>query len=442
MTQSELTHLDQALSRLERALDDSPADHTELAWIETRTSRAASSGRQPVRRPRVETTVLVRVRERRRFGFHRTGGGEPQSLQDAVRSAFAQTRIHEPKNHWRAPLEGPLPDLLRGNLFDPRLGRLSPEEGRDLLLAALEKGERAQLEWTEGRIAMASSRGLRLQVRVSSATLFVAAGRGAEAGTARGSGRTLKRLDLAGTVLRARGRRSTPASGAGEELAQGAPTVLSPEAATAFLEELSLHLLAPAGGEGYFQRNGGLLLSPAVNLVDDGGDPRGMPFPFDLKGAAKLPLRLVQEGLIGPMPRGLASPEDQLGAFSAGGGELRCSNLLLEPGKASEERLLQAAEGGLWVGSLSQVECLDPRELRIRCRARGMRRIRGGRLAEALADRLLETTVPGLLGHVRAVGSTLICRAHGSGVFGGTTAPALLLDSLPEALEAQPASEL
>ena len=432
MARRGLTHLDRVLSKFEGALDVSPADHTELVWIETRTSQAVSSKRIPAHEPRIETTVLVRVLEQQRLGHHRTGSYEPQVLEDAVRSACAQARLQAPLNRWRAPIDRRLPDLSGSDLFEPGLGALSPKEGRELLLSVLKKEERGQLEWTQGQVAVASAQGLRRRAQVTSATLFVSAGQGAEAGTARTCARTLQRLDLEGTVERARQRRCSVGSLALEDVAGSTPAVLSPEATTAFLEKLSNLVLAPTleNREAFFQRCGGSRLSPAINLYDDGGDLAGMPFPFDLKGAPKLPLWLVREGVVQPMPRGSRTPEDQLGSFSAGGGEVRCSNLVLRPGQAGEEELLRAAEKGTWVSSFSHFDWTDPSRLGVRCRARGLRRIRGGCLAEALPDRILETSLEDLLGRVLKAGNTAVSRALGSGVFGGTTAPALLLERL------------
>src|SRR5262245_15132988 len=97
--------------RLERAVADSPADETEIAWIEVRrnreeTSRRRREGNQAAHAAhgshdahgsdlaeRRERTILVRVVERGRTGTFRTGSADPSDLEAAVREALAQARL-------------------------------------------------------------------------------------------------------------------------------------------------------------------------------------------------------------------------------------------------------------------------------------------------------------------------------------------------------------
>lgn len=446
MEKRKLKPLDQVEARLEEALEASPADFTEIAWIQTLRQRAGSAQSRPeIPSPAEavpETTVLVRVRERRRFGYHRTGHGSTQELHDAVRHALAQARLHEPVNRWRACQEDPLPSLTKADLLDPELSQLEEEEAQGRLQGLLDRGERAQLDWTLAQIAVASSRGLRRQARVTSATLFVTSGRGAEAGTARGSARRVDLLDPAGLVEAARRRRSPGAVEDGP--AEGAPVVLSPEAVATLLEEVAPFVLGPMAKESFFHEGGprgGLrggsasVEEPALrrhlSLVDDATEPTAFPFPFDLKGAAKSRLWIVQEGTVHPLPRGAGSPEDQLGPFAAGGGEVRASNLLLPAGSSTTEELLAQAGDGLWIGSFSRAECLSPQRLTLECRARGRRRIEKGKLGPALPDEPLRFDLADLLEGVRGLGGKLVRRAFMDGTLGGTAAPALLVERLP-----------
>ena len=89
--------LDEMVSRLERTLASSPADATEIVWIDARRGQESNDGKR--RRDsyeQEETTVFVRVRESGRYGFHRTDVAEPSDLARTVREALAQARLSQP----------------------------------------------------------------------------------------------------------------------------------------------------------------------------------------------------------------------------------------------------------------------------------------------------------------------------------------------------------
>jgi hypothetical protein len=87
--------------------------------------------------------------------------------------------------------------------------------------------------------------------------------------------------------------------------------------------------------------------------------------------------------------------------------------LTLQPGEPSGEELLRRAEGGVWVSELDPVEAFDPRALRFRAVARGVRRISGagsqsGALGPALPDLVWEDRLPDLLTRVLGVGNEAV----------------------------------
>jgi predicted Zn-dependent protease len=105
--------------------------------------------------------------------------------------------------------------------------------------------------------------------------------------------------------------------------------------------------------------------------------------------------------------------------------EAASAHLFLLPGSASEEELLQAADGGLWVSALEPLEGYDARALRFRTAARGVRLITGGALGRSLPDLLWEDDLRRVLSRVLAVGSELVPLATGAGLFRATTTPML-----------------
>src|SRR6185295_15027607 len=122
---------------------------------------------------------------------------------------------------------------------------------------------------------------------------------------------------------------------------------------------------------------------PAVNLRDDPTDPRGLPFPFDLLGAASRPLDLVTGGVaVTPaiddrLSRALDRPPT---SQRVAPDEAAAAHLFLLPGDAAEDDLLRTAAGGIWVSGLEPLEAYDPQALRFRAVARGVRQIDGGAL--------------------------------------------------------------
>ncbi|HLX06669.1 MAG TPA: metallopeptidase TldD-related protein [Thermoanaerobaculia bacterium] len=264
MPGDELVSLDEMTARLERALASSPADSTEILWIEARRSEvAAGRGRRDGARapeaaadggragaasaaassPHRERSLLIRVRQSGRTGLHRTGGAGASDLENAVRDAMAQARLApattaeplptaagERAANERPSGERPTgeraaggdpalavqggPDL-DGALFDQELAELEAGQARGLLDRAAGRRERLRLAWLEGRVVVANSAGLRRAARVTAASFEVSCGTGAGAGSAAGAARHLSALGIQDLLDRARARHGGAEAGAG-----------------------------------------------------------------------------------------------------------------------------------------------------------------------------------------------------------------------------------
>jgi predicted Zn-dependent protease len=464
---TELMALDEILGRIERALAYSPAESTEITWIEAWRAGVASGRERPSGLDgggRPERSLLLRVRQSGRTGLHRTGGAEASDLENAVRDALAQARLApatqgEPlagiggaTGTGGASGAGGTGGAMDGGLLhDPELAALEPAGARDLLDRAAGRGERLRLSWLEGRVAVANSAGLRRAARVTAASFEAGCGRLAGAGSAMAAARRLDGLDMADTLDRARGRHagggatggaagSAAGAGPGSEpeplaLPSHLTMVLSEQATAALLDLLNRHALSAAALHSATSclhgRLGEPLFAPCLSLRDDGTDPRALPFPFDLAGWSKRPVDLVVDGVFAspavdprlarelgrqPTPHALA-PDEWLAV-----------NLLLLPGNRAplpERELLAMAEDGIWVGALAGVECFEPRSLRFRAQARGVRRIAGGALGAPLPDLLWEDRLPAALARVQALGDRPMAIATGDMLFGATAAPLL-----------------
>jgi predicted Zn-dependent protease len=481
MSRAELASLDEMTARLERALAASPAESTEIVWIETRRTQViAGRGRRdaaraagPGGRAPCERNLLVRVRQSGRTGLHRTGGVEPSELENAVRDAMAQARLApataaEPLAGAgsAAGLGGPGPG--RGDaIYDPELAELEPARARALLDGAAERGELLRLAWLEGRVTVVNSAGLRQAARVTAASFEASCGRGPGAGSAAGAARRLDALYFHDTLDRARARHAGAAAGEdaaasgaesgargpsgaegeggeggtapppAETRLSGLPMVLSEQSAAALIELLNRHALSAAAQRDPVCRLHGKLgepvLAACLSLRDDGTDPRALPFPFDLAGWPKRQVDLFVDGVFAT-PAVDARLAAEIGRPATPHGmapdESIAANLLLLPGNREplpEAELLRQAEDGIWIGALDGLECFDPGRLRFRARARGIRRIAGGALGPPLPDFLWEDDLPAALSRAAALGDRPATIATGDMLFGATVAPPLAL---------------
>ncbi len=452
--------LDDMAERLSKALATSVADETEIAWIETST-RTASAGRE--RSEGGEGTiegawrsVMVRVREGRRRGSFRTGTAEPGEIASGIRQALAASRAAAPApepeqdpepepepDEGEAPIAGDPTPLL----WDPEVARLDTALARELLAQRVGGTERARLDWSLTRVAVATSAGALRRAQATAVTLGVYSGGsdGAGAGRAAASARSLADLDLPAIVERARrrapGSRLGPLPGPGLGGAPAAgPVIFSQEAACALVELLAQAALSSRAFEAPGSPLAGLLdehvLSPTVSLIDDGLDPAGLPFPFDLLGRRKRRMAMVEGGVVrtpavtdelSPRVRRPPTPH------AVGPDEARPTNLFLlppsVPGRSGtdETEVLAAAEGGIWIGSLHGLECFDPGRVAARARVRGARRVRGGTLGEPLPELVWEDSLLRLFSQVRALGSEPV-RLSDHRLPGGTSAPMVAVD--------------
>lgn len=424
-----LRSLDRVREELAVAVDRSPADETEIVWVESRRGRTGYRVPDLDSYRRRSRQVISRVREGRRPGLHRTGGGRAGEFDSAVRHALAAARAAPPES---------LPLLPQGNesepsptaLCDPELEVLHAKEARRLLQEALRDDEAAIIEWTIGQVAIANSRQLARGERASSVMVEVRSGVDAGAGFARDAARSVDGLKLTRLVETARERRAPEAAAATPP--SGAPVLLAPEATVELVELLNLHSFSSRSiveGESFLlQHTGVQVFDRRLDLADDACRESGLPFPFDLEGVSKTPVELVSAGV--PRRPALDTATAARVGLSptchcTGGEEAYPLNTFLRPGEQSEPDLFRIADGGVWVSRLEEVECFDPTRMRVRARARGVRRLQAGRLAEPVSDLVWEDSLLRVFSNLLAIGATCFCRPSRDGFLGGTAAPAL-----------------
>lgn len=428
----------QIRSIFEQVLAASPADETELVWFEqlqgvtSFPDDESAFGRtvDSVGDPRL--TVLVRVVEGRRQGWHRTEIDDASQLESGLRQALALAKVQ--KKVRRSPVFPT--DTCELNfqppLFDRRISELDPESAKELLRKWCGDSTRGRLSWTATRLVVVNSHGLRRRADATQVTLEATCGGGACSGRAAGSARTLDDLHPQKICDRARG---CCAGGELGELPGGSlPVLLAPEATAELLNVLNTFAFSSRtylDGTSFLTRHrNDQVFARHLNLRDDGTRVPGVPFPFDFEGSPKKPLDVIVNGQPATPALNLfqgAQAGLKPTAQAVGGQDSLFGHLYLLPGESSEEELLAAADGGLRIGWLDPPECDEPEQLRIRTTARCVRRIEDGRLGAPLPDLMWEESLLSALARLQAIGRDLVVRSTPTTILGAITAPAVVI---------------
>lgn len=378
-----------------------------------------------------DNDVLIRVLTHERVGVHRASSLEHGELERALRAALADARdpAARSSHHVGALPDPPSGDPLAG--FDPTLANLSTQQAEAFLARLGVPDARARLEWGSVSRAVVHSAAASRWTRTTSATLRVS-NPPHLGGAASRSARRLAGLDL--DELRGFLGELASQERDDETPAPGAPVVLGGEAVAQLLGLLAIHAFSIRA---YAQGRSVLrdllheqIFDRALTIVDDGADPNGLPFPFDLAGRTKRRVELVQAGVARtPAVRTSLAPELGLPATPHlwAADDARPEHLFLEAGTQSLTDLRAAAEGGIWISSFRSLECTNPRRLEIRAIAASVRRIRNGALGPTLPRLVWETSLLSALGRVAGVGRERIRIADPSSAIGSLVAPALLL---------------
>ncbi|MCH7665027.1 MAG: hypothetical protein IH936_03735 [Acidobacteria bacterium] len=430
-----LLEVDEIAERIETVLEYSPADETEVVWLEVRRGAARRQNKSVDLTLQPERTVLVRVLDLGRVGSFRTGASEVGQLSDAVRFAMAQSRVREPLPglpHLPADLT---PLVESTSLFDPEIAKMSPKKMRSWLLSLPARNHSLRTTWTHARVLVFNSRKVRRTVETTAIGFEIRTGRRPGAGHSLDASRQFHSLDAKTLIERAQSRH---AAGEPAELPPGPlPVLLSPAATIELVDLLSQTSFSAKSyydGTSFLREHINIqVFDRRFHLKDDGTDPRGLPFPFDLEGTPKHPVDLIRDGA----PKTPTLDQRQaavLGlpptAHAIGGNNARAENLFLMPGTDSTEDLLAAASDGLFVGWLDHVECSEPKRVGFRARARGVRLIQHGKLGAGVPDFIWEDSLLRVFSALAGLGADTSRRLGADGYSGGISAPPVALSSV------------
>lgn len=410
-----------AVEIAERALAAAAGDEVE-AVVQSEHSGLARFAGSEVHQPTLIDNVSVQLRLVR---AGRVGWAATNRISDDGLAALAQRAGDAAAS---SPAD---PDLAELAAATP----LTPVAGYDEATAAMPAEEQARLArgaiaaagelgvygfFTSGvtELAVATTRGLRAEQRMTDATALVLAAADGQSGFAEATSWRTASVDPTAVAEEAAAK-AERTRGAAEPGLGSYRAVLEPYALAELLDYFSWDTfsgLALIEERSYLTgRLGERLFDEKVSIADDPLDERGLPKAFDFEGTPKQRVELVERGVA----RGVVW--DRTTAARARDGRRTTGHsppasmrrwgptpaaLSVAPGEAeSTEELVALVGDGIYVTRLHYLSVVDPREGVITGMTRdGTFRIRGGLVAEPLVNLRFTVSVPELLADVPGVG--------------------------------------
>ena len=270
------------------------------------------------------------------------------------------------------------------------------------------------------RVAIATSTGIEGAFEASSAYAYLQAmadgGESRETGLGFGMGRGPAALS-AEEIGREAAERAVGMIGATKPQSRTCPVVLDPTVAASFVGFIGGTLGADAvqrGRSPFADSLGEEIAAEALVLADDGLDPEGLASaPFDGEGQPRRRLELIEGGRLRTFLHDsyTARRGDTASTASAGRAGYRsqpavsASNLVIGEGRAGEEDLLRAAEGGVYVTDVAGLHSgVNPVSGSFSVGASG-RLIADGALADPVREFTIASDLVGMLQAVTATGA-------------------------------------
>jgi PmbA protein len=410
-----LTH---ALEVARTALEAAGGEAEAVAHVESSglVRFAASEVHQPTLIDNV--VVLLRVVEDSRVGIATTNRIDDSGLADLARRARDAARS-APANPDFPGLAEPM-ELPPVQGFDETTANLTPADQALLAGEAIAAAEvPAYGFFTSGstELAIASTRGVSTEQRMSDSTTLVLAAEEGRSGYAEATAWRVGDIDSAAVAREASDKAQR--TGGARAIDPGSyAAVLEPYALAELIEYFSYDSLGAQGlleERGYFaDRIGTCVFDEAVSIWDDALDPRGLPKAFDFEGSPKQRVELVTDGVArgvvwdratakradsGAQTTGHAPPQELAAwgplpfSLSFGGGDAE-----------SVEELAERVGEGIYITRLHYLGVVHPRDGVITGMTRdGTFRIRKGKIAEPLVNLRFTVAVPELLRNVHGL---------------------------------------
>lgn len=373
-----------------------------------------------------------------------------EGLREIAAGAVEAARVAD-EDEFAGPPPGDGEPAALDGLSDPSCAAWSPAQIADLALAvertALQADARVvaveqAVYFDSGeRVAISSSKANGGEYETSSCYAYVQALAQGENGRESGLGFGLARgpvgLDPA-AIGHEGATRATEMIGSSKPPSRACPVVLDPTVAASFVGLLGNAVGADAVQRGRSPLAGRLgeeVAAEAFVLHDDGLDPSGFAAaPFDAEGTPRRRTALIEGGRLQTFLHDAytARRGDAASTGNAGRSGYRmppgvsASNLVVSPGAASLERLLQDAGDGVYVSDVAGLHSgVNPVTGVFSVGASG-RAIRAGERAEPLREFTIASDLVSMLRVVRGAGSEARWVPFG----GSVSAPPLLIGEM------------
>jgi predicted Zn-dependent protease len=388
-------------------------------------------------------TVNLRFVAGKRIAVMSSGRTDVEGIRSLVNRASAVVRTCEELEDWGGlprPADGPdrVPEITA---WSDATAASTPEEragaARAVIAAADEKGLNAYGSFSvqaEG-VAVANSAGIRVsQSRTSSQLLTVHMSPDGGNGYAEAASMDASTIDAAAIGREA--AEKARASDHAVSLEPGDyPVVLEEYAVTDITDYLGfLGFSATAIQEGRsFVEPGRKVGSDLISIVDDGGDPAGLPMAFDYEGVRKQRVTLLDRGVCRDVVYD-AQTAARAGRTSTGHGLPAPNpygpfpiNNVMAAGSSSREELIGGLDRGLLVTRFHYTNTVHPKLAIVTGMTRdGTFLVEGGKIVGPVRNLRFTQSYLDAIARVSAVSST---RKTLKGALGSTVVPALRIDA-------------
>jgi PmbA protein len=372
-----------------------------------------------------------------------------EGIRRLARAAVGAAAVTEPDEYAGIQRDAAAAEV--GALTSPDVYRWTMEQRVDLALA-VERAARdrdplvSNVEDTVyadsvGRVALANSAGFAGSFEQSQcyAYAYAFAGEGEDlmTGMGLGVGRGPEELDPEAIGHEAADR-AVSLHGARQPSSRRSAVVLDPYVAASFVSVIGRTLSADAVQRGrslFAGKEGERIADRRLRLTDDGTISDGLATaPFDGEGMPQQRTVLIEDGTLrsflfdaytGRRGKHASTGNGTRGSYRAPP-SVGTTNLVVEPGEASESELLTDAGGGFYVMSVSGLHSgVNPISGTFSVGATG-RLIKGGELAEPVREATIASDLVSMLGAIGGVGAEARWVPFG----GSVHVPALLITDM------------
>jgi predicted Zn-dependent protease len=424
-------------------MDASPADETEILALEqdeSLTRFANNCVHQNVTERNVQITV--RAVKGAKIGIAVSNDVRPDHLRELANRAFEVAKL-QPDNPEFKGLPAPQP-LTPVSAFDPAVAECFPEERARTAGVICNKAASAGFSAAGSvissslAIGVANSKGVFAERRSTMADASVVIMGNNASGWSQSTGWQLQAINpemLADEALSKVRMGLDPVDFEPGEY----PVILDPFAVADILEMLAFDGMgALAFQEGRSWMNGRIgqrIMADSVNIVDDGLNTAGLPWPFDFEGVPRKVIPIVSDGVAltpvydsftagresGKESTGHATPPSPQGRFGPAP-----MNLFLRPGTTPLDAMIKSTKLGLYITRFWYTRTVHPRDAVVTGMTRdGTFVIRNGEIAHAAKSLRFTQSYVDALKATEAIGPAP--RLLRSGFGGATSVPALKL---------------